>query len=75
MTKIIGMQALHKTLSEVVETVAKAGEPVVVTHYHRAVAVILPLAAYELLTNQIFMYYLGEHGGVGFEPIPTDQPV
>lgn len=75
MTKIIGMQSLQKALSGTVGNVARSGEPVVVTNYHRAVAVILPLSEYERLTGQIFVYYISEHGGAGFEPVPTDRPV
>jgi prevent-host-death family protein len=74
MVKIVGMSALHKTLSDTVEQVAERHEPAVVTHYNRAVAVILPLAEYERLTGQIFRYAL-DSGEAGFEPQPEDRPV
>jgi PHD/YefM family antitoxin component YafN of YafNO toxin-antitoxin module len=69
MVKAIGMQALHKALSDTVEQVAEHQELVVVTHYNRAVAVILPLPKYEEITGQIFRYVLsGPDVGPGFEP-------
>ena len=73
MVKVIGMQALHRALSPTIERVAEQHEPVVVTHYNRAVAVILALPEYERITGQIFRYALTEPypEGAGFEDVAT----
>jgi prevent-host-death family protein len=65
MVKILSMVKLRTALSDVVERLLH-DEPVVVTHYNRAVAVILPLAEYERITGQVFHYARPDDGEACF---------